>query len=53
MNRSRVILVAFDKFEREGNGQKVEVVFNLQQDVMFRKDSFAGSKVETGGDEAW
>ena len=34
MNWSRVILMAFDKFKGEGDRQKVEVVFNLQQDVL-------------------
>ena len=45
MNWSRVILMAFDEFKGEGDGQKVEVVFDLQQDVTFSKDCFAGSKV--------
>ena len=38
-------MMAFEKFNGEGDRQNVEIEFDLQQDVTFRKDSFSWSEV--------
>ena len=40
-----IVLVAFHKFKRKGQGEDIEQGFNLHEDVTFRADGFMGSKI--------
>ena len=40
-----VILVAFDKFKREADGQEIKIIFDLLEDIAFGAYGFAGSEI--------